>query len=240
MNKYEVKYGDLKIIFSIERKKVKNVNLTIRNTGEIIVTAKDNVPLEFILDFIEKKADWIIKQIKEFEMYENENTIKKKLISGENIKYLGKQYRLKVVEDSDESIKYFRGYIYLYVKDKDNYKSKQTLINEWINYRCSVVFRKCYEKIYATVKKYGIPEMKIHTRKMKLRWGSCIIDKKIIILNKNLITAPKYCIEYVILHELTHMIYRNHDNNFYNFLYMIMPDWKECKRILDEEIILDL
>lgn len=240
MNRYEVKYDDSKIIFFIERKKVKNVNLTIRNTGKIIVTANDNVPLQFILDFVEKKADWIVKQIKQFKMYENENTIEKKLISGENIKYLGKQYRLKVIEDSDEGVKYFRGYIFLYIQDKDNLKNKQVLINKWMNYKCNAIFKECYEKIYAKVKKYDIPEMKIHIRKMKLRWGSCIADKKLIILNKNLITAPKYCIEYVILHELTHMVYRDHNNDFYNFLYMIMPDWKECKRILDEEIILDL
>lgn len=240
MNKYEVKYGDEKIIFSIERKEVKNVNLTIRNTGEIIVTAKDNVPLQFIFDFVEKKSEWIIKHIKKFKIYRNENIIKKEFVSGESIKYLGRQYRLKVIKSSDEYVKYYRGYIYLYTNDTDNLKNKEALLNKWIDYRCSVVFENCYEKIYNMVKKYDVPHMKISIRKMKLRWGSCIDNKHMIILNKSLITAPKYCIEYVVLHELSHMIYKNHNNDFYDFLYMIMPDWKECKRILDEETVLDL
>lgn len=240
MNKYEVRYGDEKIIFFIERKKVKNINLTIRNTGEIIVSAKDEVPLEFIFNFVKKKSSWIVRQIKEFKEYETENFTERELISGENIKYLGKQYRLKVIESEEEYVKYFRGYIYLYTNDKNNYRNKEILIDEWMDIRRREVFESCYKKIYVMVKKYNVPDVKISIRKMKSRWGSCIPNKKTIILNKNLITAPRYCIEYVILHELTHMLYKNHDRNFYNFLYMLMPDWKECKRILDEEIVLNL
>ena len=75
---------------------------------------------------------------------------------------------------------------------------------------------------------------------MKTRWGSCITSKGIIILNKDLIKAPKYCIKYVILHELIHMIYNKHSKEFYDFLYIFMPDWEERKRILDEEIALEL
>lgn len=93
---------------------------------------------------------------------------------------------------------------------------------------------------YKIIGKYEVPNVQINIRKMKSRWGSCLLEKQIIILNKELIKAPKYCIEYVILHELIHLIYKNHDKKFYDFLYTLMPDWKERKRILDEEIILSL
>jgi predicted metal-dependent hydrolase len=75
---------------------------------------------------------------------------------------------------------------------------------------------------------------------MKARWGSCYRKDKVIILNLELIKAPKYCIDYVVLHELIHFKYKNHDNNFYTFLSSLMPDWKKRKKILDEEVIKDL
>jgi len=75
---------------------------------------------------------------------------------------------------------------------------------------------------------------------MKARWGSCITDKRLILINSELIKAPKYCIDYVILHELLHFKYRNHDAEFYNFMTSLMPDWKQRKEILDEEVVRDL
>lgn len=240
MNTYEVTYGTDKIIFSIERKKVKNVNLNIRITGEVIVTAREEVPLNFIMGFIERKSSWIIKQIKYFKEHATESIAKKELVSGETIKYLGKQYRLKVEESTEESVKYFRGYVYLYVKDKNDYKHKEALLNKWIDFKCKEIFKSSYDKVYQIISKYDIPNVKISIRKMKSRWGSCIVEKQIIILNKELIKAPKYCIEYVILHELIHLIHKNHDKEFYDFLYTLMPDWKERKKILDEEVVMNL
>jgi len=75
---------------------------------------------------------------------------------------------------------------------------------------------------------------------MKARWGSCLKEKNIILLNSELIKAPKFCIDYVILHELIHFKYRNHDAEFYDFMTSLMPDWKQRKEILDEEVVRQL
>jgi len=240
MSIHEVEYGTTKITFSVERKKVKNVNLNIRVNGDIIVTAREEVPMDFIISFIEKKAAWIIKQTKYFKDHSAPELNPKELVSGETFKYLGKQYRLKVVEGEEEYVKYYRGYIYLYVKDKNNYNRKENLINQWFDTKCKEVFSEVYKAVYPGLKKYDVPEALISIRKMKSRWGSCLQQKKEIILNRELIKAPKYCIQYVVLHELVHLIYKDHNKEFYDFLYTLMPDWKERKRILDEEVIMDL
>ncbi|WP_411680218.1 M48 family metallopeptidase [Clostridium thailandense] len=240
MNTYKVKYGVDNITFVLERKKVKNLNLNIRVNGEVIITAREEVPLEFIIGFVERKASWIIKQTKYFKDHAAESTAIKELVSGETVKYLGKQYRLKVQEREDERVKYFRGYIYLYVKDKNNYKRKEELLSVWFQLKCREVFKEIYNKIYPVLSKYNVPDVEISIRKMKSRWGSCLAQKQIIILNRELIKAPKYCIEYVILHELVHLIYKEHNKEFYDFIYTLMPDWKERKRILDEEIVMIL
>jgi hypothetical protein len=75
---------------------------------------------------------------------------------------------------------------------------------------------------------------------MKTRWGSCIKKSDIILLNFDLIKAPKYCIDYVVLHELIHFVYHNHGKRFLNLITAIMPDWKERKKMLDEEVVRSL
>ncbi|WP_419726420.1 M48 family metallopeptidase [Terrisporobacter petrolearius] len=240
MNTYEVPYGESIIKFKLERKNVKNINLNIKVNGDVVISANEEVPEEYIKDFVIKKANWIEKNIKYYKAHEQENLEKKELVSGETLKYLGRQYRLKVVESQSEYVKYFRGYIYLYVKDRNDYKRKEELLSEWYDYKCKKIFTDLYNETYPVVSKYNVSPVKINIRKMKTRWGSCITSKSTIILNKDLIKSPKYCIKYVILHELIHMICSEHSKEFYDFLYIFMPDWKERKRILDEEIAMTL
>ncbi|MFK4998952.1 SprT-like domain-containing protein [Bacillus sp. N9] len=80
----------------------------------------------------------------------------------------------------------------------------------------------------------------IDMRVMKARWGSALVESNTILLNSELIKAPKHCIEYVILHEMIHFKYNNHSDSFYNMLYALMPDWEKRKAILDEEIVKEL
>ena len=240
MNIYKVNCGESIIEFKLERKNVKNINLNIKVNGDIVVSANDEVPEEYIKNFVVRKANWITNNLKYYKSHKQEDSEKKELVSGESLRYLGRQYRLKVIEDEEEFVKYFRGYIYLYVKDKNNYNRKEELLDTWYDNRCKKIFNDLYNETYPIISKYDIPEVNINVRKMKTRWGSCIRSKNTIILNKDLIKAPKYCIKYVILHELIHSIYNDHNKEFYDFLYIFMPDWKECKKILDEEVAIRL
>ena len=90
------------------------------------------------------------------------------------------------------------------------------------------------------VEKYGINKPIIQIRLMRARWGSCIKLKNILLLNFELIKAPKFCLDYVVLHELIHFIHRSHDAEFYAFLTVLMPDWRIRKEILDEEVAREL
>lgn len=91
----------------------------------------------------------------------------------------------------------------------------------------------CFSRIF---KKYNINRPEICIRKMKTLWGSCTPDKCKITLNEYLLKADIRCIQYVILHELTHLIYPNHSKEFYNFLTIQMPDRKERKKELDTDV----
>lgn len=240
MEKHSVKYGERTIEFELERKNVKNINLNVKPDMTIVVSANSEVPIDYLLNFVREKAPWIIKTLGYFKNVQPEHTSVKDYISGESYKYLGKQYRLSVKESDTESVKYYQGFIELKVKDPKDRKRKEKLLNEWFKEKANLNFSDSLKRVYPFVEKYGIKLPDIHIRLMKARWGSCVKDKQIIILNYELIKAPKFCIDYVVLHELLHFKYRNHDAEFYNLMSALMPDWKQRKEILDEEVVREL
>jgi hypothetical protein len=237
MERYTVNCQGKVIEFDLHRKNVKNINLNIKPDMSIMVSANPKVPLDFVMDYVIGKAPWIIKNIVYFKDVQPEYKSHKEYVSGESFKYLGKQYRLKVEESEEGAVKYLGGYIYLYIKDKNDVKRKEQLIEKWFREKAEINFRAALDRVYPVLEKYDIKKPQIMIRSMKARWGSCIKDKNIIILNYELIKAPKFCIDYVVLHELIHFKYRNHDGKFTNFLTVLMPDWKMRKEILDEEVV---
>lgn len=240
MEMHHVQYGSKWIEFELERKNVKNVNLNIKPDMTITVSANDAVPLTFIYDFVKGKGPWITKQVKQFEEVQSYKQSEREYVSGESFKYLGKQYRLKVQEAEEEAVKYFRGFIYLIVKDRHNVSRKAKLMDEWYREKANRTFQQLLDKLYPLVEKYGVEKPIIDMRVMKARWGSALVETNTILLNSELIKAPKHCIEYVILHEMIHFKYNNHSDSFYNMLYALMPDWEKRKAILDEEIVKEL
>lgn len=241
MEQHQIEYSDHVIDFVVKRKNVKNVNLNIKPDLSIEVSANDHVPIDFIYNFVRSKGSWILKHIEEFKRVAPFERSEREYVSGESYKYLGRQYRLRVREtDEEELVKYFRGFIYLYVKDPENKRRKEQLLRNWYREKAKKIFHESLEKMYPLVGKYGIEKPAIEMRRMKARWGSALVEKNTILLNTELIKAPRYCIDYVILHELIHFIYNDHSDNFYSMLYTLMPDWQKRKKILDEEIVREL
>lgn len=241
MDTHQVQYGNKIIQFKINRKQVKNVNLNIKPDMTIEVSAAEHVPLDFIYDFVRNKGAWITKHVNHFKSVQPYERREREYVSGESYKYLGKQYRLRVREaETREEVKYFRGFIYMYINDPDNVRRKETLLQDWYREKAYRTFRESLNKLYPLVKKYGIPKPNVDIKIMKARWGSAILDTNTILLNFNLIKAPKHCIDYVVLHELIHFKYNDHSENFYSMLYSLVPDWEKRKAILDEEIVKEL
>lgn len=122
--------------------------------------------------------------------------------------------------------------LFLLVKETNNLKRKEKLINDWLKTIQRETFDQICREIYPLFQKYGIAYPEIKIRKMTSRWGSCQPTRGIITLNSKLIEAPRASIEYVVLHEFSHFIHPNHSRDFYNFVATLMPDWKERKAAL--------
>lgn len=223
--------------YQLTRKDVKNVNLRIKPDGRILVSANVKVPVLFIDDFIKQKQTFIIKVLdrcEEKRKYQVEYP--RQYVSGESYRILGKNLRLKVVEASTEEVFSDGVFVFLKVKYKDDFHVKEKLINQWLKEYRNRIFGEVCAEIYPIFKKYEIAYPTIKIRSMTSRWGSCHTKKNIITLNSKLIEAPRRCIEYVMLHEFAHFIHPNHSKQFYSFVEMLMPDWKERKEELNRLI----
>lgn len=230
----QVDCGNGVISYQLTRKKVKNVNLRIKQDGRVFVSANRRVPIEFIEDFIRQKQEFILSTLAKYEEQRNlHQDTPKSYVSGESYELLGKSLCLKVEESQDERIYLDGGYIILKVKDKDNFRHKEIMMNKWLKEYQMTVFHELIDKTYIRMQKYDVPYPILKIRCMKSRWGSCQPQRGIITLNSCLIAAPIDCIEYVVLHELVHFVHPNHSKQFWSFVAMLMPDWKERKKRLE-------
>ena len=215
--------SDVKII----KKDVKNITLKVRPNGEAILTAPNSASDEHIKFIMQKRAKWISQKRAFFASFKMPQ---KEYVSGEDFRYLGRSYRLKVMQSKEECVKLQRGYLELFVKDKSDLKRRENLIYEWYHEKAMIYFFNILQEFNKIVKQ-DIKSVKI--RQMKTRWGSCNPYKSYINLNIELIKKPKACIEYVVFHELVHLLHPDHSKKFYDYLTLYMPDWQKRKEILE-------
>lgn len=236
MEQEYIEVNKQKIYFTIERKRVKNINLRVNINKKIYISVPLDMPLDSIKKFIENKYKWINKQI---EYYNTFAEIKENLNfeNGETVFILGKQYLMNIVIDEKNGVELKGKYIKISVKEKHiaNKKYINNIYDKWLRKYAMNIYTEVVKEYEKKFKKYNVKNPQIIIRKMSKRWGSCIPKENKIILNLKLIKTPICCIEYVILHELCHFKHQNHSKKFYNFLNIFMPDWKERKKILDEE-----
>ncbi len=156
-------------------------------------------------------------------------------VSGETHRYLGRQHRLKVLENENgaqESVKRDRSFIYVHVEDKADAGRVRELLDAWYHDHARRIFQERVEACYPKVEHIGVPRPAIVVRAMSTRWGSCSASGRIT-LNVKLIQAPKLYIDYVVFHELCHLAEPNHSPRYYELLDRVLPDWRERRERLN-------
>jgi predicted metal-dependent hydrolase len=210
----------------------KTLEISVYPDLSVIVKAPQNTSYSDIKEKVRKRAYWILKQKSYFSNFLPKSETKRYL-SGETHLYLGKQYRLKIVESDTESVKLKSGYIFVFTKEKNNIEITKKLLSKWYKNHATEKFQQKLIKCFEKAEKYNIVFPTLKIRKMSKRWGSCT-KSQILNLNLELIKVPSHCIEYVIMHELCHLKYHNHSPYFYKLLNILFPDWERTKKRLEE------
>lgn len=226
-----IQFGSQSINFHLEYSDRKSLGITVTPEMEVLVRAPKNTPLEKIKEKIIKKAPWIIKQQGYFLSFQPK-TSPRKYISGETHLYLGRQYRLQVQIGKEDSVKLKGKFIEVTARDKSNTKY---LLDNWYLHHAKIKFHAIAAPLIDKFRKYKVEPSTIVLRNMPTRWGSCTPKGKII-LNPELIKAPKGCIEYVIVHELCHLIHHDHTQKFLDLQSKEMRDWEKWKLKLEKTL----
>lgn len=227
--KEAVQFGSITIAFQLEFSNRKSLGITITPEMEVKVRAPFDATIERIKEKVKKKAPWIIKQQNFFLSFQP-RTPERKFVSGETHLYLGRQYRLQIQEGLSESVKLKGKFIEVTVPDKSKVKD---LLNQWYLEHAKNKFHSIAEPLIERFKKYNVKPGSVVLRDMPTRWGSCTPKGKII-LNPELIKAPKGCIEYVIIHELCHLLHHDHTQKFIDLQTKEMKDWEKWKMKLEK------
>lgn len=231
--KHSLEYGQNKIDYTLEYiTNRKTLTIEILPNREVRVKAPGNADFAKIEKVIEKRARRIVKEQDYFRQFEP-RTPERLYIPGETHLYLGKQYRIKAEQGNDESVKLIGGYFLVTTKAGADARKIKSLMEDWYREKARNTFGECLQKANLRFKPPFEPVPPIVIKKMKTRWGS-MSRKGTLTLNLNLIQAPKECIEYVITHELCHIVHKNHSKAFYAMLDMAMPDRKALKSKLEE------
>ena len=228
MKQQKVIYNGKPIAFSVERRNRKTLEIQVRPDLTVVALAPIDAAIADIKTKIVKRGSWILKKQRYFmEFFPRDPP--RQYQSGETHMYLGNQYRLKVEQATKNEVKMKGPHIWVKAKDKQDSQLIQRLLYDWYRAHANVKFNESIERCLQKTKKYGIERPNIVIMKLKKRWGSCVAGKYKVLLNLEMIRIPMYCIDYVVAHELCHLKYDGHDPKFYNFLTLVMPDWRERK-----------
>lgn len=229
MTRHSIQFGSKTIEFEIHYSDRKTMGITVDPEMEVQVKAPMEVDIQLILDKVKKRAPWILKQQYYFLGF-FPKTPKRKYISGETHLYMGRQYQLKVVDAKKSEVKYKGRIIQVSTQDRSKVEA---LLKEWYKERAKTKFAEIAEPIIERFKKYNVEPKGMYLLEMSKRWGSCTPKGKII-LNPELIKAPRACIEYVITHEICHLIHHDHTQKFIDLQSKEMPDWEKWKSKLEK------
>jgi len=219
--------------FSIDviRKSIKNMHLSVYPpTGRVRIAAPLNVDDEAVKLFAISKLAWIKKNQRKFEMQERQ--MPRVFEQRESHYFEGKRYLLRVTEQNAPprvELK-TKTYIDLFIRPNATIEQRQNCINEWyrnqLKNQIPQLIAKWEPIIGVSVSDWGV-------KQMKTKWGTCNIEQKRIWINLELAKKPYNCLEYIIVHEMIHLLERHHNDRFYSLMEKYMPQWKFYKEELN-------
>lgn len=231
-------YGTRYINFNLIYRKRKSMSIEVDPSGEINVISPLGVDCNTVIEMVKSKGNWIIAKLYEAS-YINDKKIDREAVSGESFMYLGRNYSLELILDesvSDISVKLFRGKFLVKTNTLDEECIKKSL-ELW--YREKTLLKVIERvKYYQNYFKDNVSDIKV--KEQKKRWASCT-SRNMLLFNWRCVMAPSNVFDYIVVHEMCHMEYKDHSKEFWDKVRYIMPDYDSRRQWLKNNgIKLDL
>ncbi len=236
-------YGEERLSFRLVRRGTVRGNMRISVTpqGEIIVTADASTPLETVENALQHRGRWLL-ETKAYFRSQQAHALPHRFVGGETHFYLGRRHQLCIVdENGGKHVRLLRGKLvipsrYPWSEELAVVTSRTEEIRRrleaWYRQRAEEVLPQYFERMLPLVPWAARPPLRLV--RMKARWGSCT-PQGVVLLNPDLVRAPRHCIEYVILHELCHLREHRHSPFFWQLLTQVCPDWQARRAELDSK-----
>ena len=215
----------------LEKKRIKNLYLKILPPdGRVHISAPLKMSDEEIARFVSSKREWILHQ--RAKMERRTPIPELKYITGEQFYIWGNAYSLLIREAVNRNrVDIIDDKIILFSKSDSTREQREKVLNNW--------YRKALEEeipflLARWEQIIGVSSSGFYIRNMKTRWGTCNIRTKQICLNLQLAKKPMRCLEYVVVHELIHLLEKSHNNVFKAYMDQFLPDWRSIKRELNK------
>ncbi|MFZ5948425.1 MAG: M48 family metallopeptidase [Stygiobacter sp.] len=227
--KTELQIGDL--LIDVIYKDIKNIHLSVHPpTGRVRISAPHRVKLDTLRIFAISKLSWIKRQQNKISNQARET--KREYITKESIYFLGRRYLLKVIEANAKSkVEISGNTITLFIRPNSSTETRERIIYKWYRQELKERLLPLVEKWQKFIK---VEVKEIAIKRMKTRWGTCNTEAKRIWLNLELAKKPIECIEYIVVHEMVHLLERGHNARFKGYMDKYLPMWKVLKKQLNQ------
>lgn len=238
-DKLSVKYKDRVIDANLIFRSRKNITIQIRPVDNVIVISPKMVSKKIIKEIIIEKGDWILEKLDNYKGAEDFYK-EKNYLSGDTFFYLGREYTLEIIKDVDMNRYNSKTSIYI-ENDKIIIRSCNTekeyikeCLKKWYKNESERIVAKrishCRQKSQVMMK---LMPRGVKVKEQKKRWGSCT-SKKDIYINSRISMAKPEAIDYILVHEFSHLVHMNHSKDFYSLVKTIMPDYKVQEKWLKD------
>ena len=216
----------------IVRKAIKNLHLGVYPpNGRVRVAVPLRVNDDAVRLALVGKLGWIKRQRVKFETQSRQS--KREMVSGESHYFLGRRYRLSVVpHDGAPKVLTRKKLIELYVRRETNARQRERVLRRWYRQRLKEMIPPLVEKWQEIL---GVQLVEWGIKKMKTRWGTCNPGARRVWLNLELAKKPSQCLEYILVHELTHLVERHHNDRFISLMNRHLPNWRQHRQVLNSE-----
>ena len=216
----------------VVRKAIKNLHLGVYPpNGRVRMAVPVRVNDDAVRLALVGKLGWIKRQRVKFEAQSRQS--KREMVSGESHYFLGRRYRLSVIpQEGAPKVLTRKKLIELHVRRETSAPQRERVLRRWYRQRLKEMIPPLLEKwqeiLGVRIAEWGI-------KKMKTRWGTCNPGARRIWLNLELAKKPAQCLEYILVHELTHLVERHHNDRFISLMNRHLPNWRQHRQILNSE-----
>lgn len=222
-------YGTQTIEFDVKYSKRKTIEIGVEPPEIITVISPEGTADDVILKHVKSKAKWIVQKL--FEMNEIEyRRLEKEYVNGESFMYLGRNYSLQIVDDlsvKQPVTKLYQGKFYINTPTKDQSKLKKSM-EQWYRQK---TLEKVLERIDYYLKFFDQSPTSVKIKEQKKRWASCTVNRELY-FNWRCTMAPAWVLDYIVVHELCHMVHMDHSKGFWSLVERIMPDYEKRREWL--------